>query len=321
MPKVKLQLELVTPLFSGGADPRGKLELRAAPIRGELRYWLRALLGAQGITGLDALQARESAVFGNTQVGSPITVRVRAASGSALKQEHRSILPHSNDPKKNHPVPAFKENQLLELELVTRPGRDLPLEALQALGLWLNFGGLGKRARRGFGSLQLRSLDVDGVILPPDIFKPGSIPLPANGAALAAQLQAIASWALTGAVSLSTYPDFPTLAHGQSRIVVCQQALPVGVGAAPPYEQAMVAFWRVLRSPALLSESAYGYAGVGGRRASPVHFHLARSQAGYHWVLTALVSNPSPASAAGWTLVDQLLDACSAACGGVDIWK
>jgi CRISPR-associated protein Cmr1 len=38
-------LETVTPLFLGGADPRGAPELRPPPFRGAMRYWLRAALG------------------------------------------------------------------------------------------------------------------------------------------------------------------------------------------------------------------------------------------------------------------------------------
>lgn len=38
-------LQTVTPLFLGGAGPRGAPELRAPSFRGALRYWLRAALG------------------------------------------------------------------------------------------------------------------------------------------------------------------------------------------------------------------------------------------------------------------------------------
>lgn len=40
-----LTLETVTPLFLGGADPRGAPELRAPAFRGMMRYWFRAVLG------------------------------------------------------------------------------------------------------------------------------------------------------------------------------------------------------------------------------------------------------------------------------------
>jgi CRISPR-associated protein Cmr1 len=77
---VQFELETVTPLFLGGADPRGEPELRAASIRGALRFWLRALLG--GFTGssphgLDQLRQAESKVFGSTATGaSSVIVRI-----------------------------------------------------------------------------------------------------------------------------------------------------------------------------------------------------------------------------------------------------
>jgi len=59
-----LYLETVTPLFLGGADPRGEPELRAASFRGALRFWLRALLGGMiGDKNLDALHQAEATVF------------------------------------------------------------------------------------------------------------------------------------------------------------------------------------------------------------------------------------------------------------------
>ncbi|WP_448575939.1 type III-B CRISPR module RAMP protein Cmr1, partial [Thermomicrobium sp.] len=45
VPSIRLPLETLTPLFLGGADPRGDPELRASSVRGALRFWLRALLG------------------------------------------------------------------------------------------------------------------------------------------------------------------------------------------------------------------------------------------------------------------------------------
>ena len=44
MQKLTVTLEAVTPLFLGGADPRGSPELRPASFRGVLRFWWRALL-------------------------------------------------------------------------------------------------------------------------------------------------------------------------------------------------------------------------------------------------------------------------------------
>ena len=85
-------LETVTPLFLGGADPRGTPELRAPAFRGALRYWLRAMLGgAVGDTteNLHKLHACESAVFGSTDEktggASAVTIRLRTAAQPTSK--------------------------------------------------------------------------------------------------------------------------------------------------------------------------------------------------------------------------------------------
>uniref|UniRef100_A0A831TE25 Type III-B CRISPR module RAMP protein Cmr1 n=1 Tax=Thermorudis peleae TaxID=1382356 RepID=A0A831TE25_9BACT len=65
--EVRIPLRTVTPLFLAGADPRGPAELRAASVRGALRFWLRALAGGcygTGDAGLDRLRKLETSVFG-----------------------------------------------------------------------------------------------------------------------------------------------------------------------------------------------------------------------------------------------------------------
>ncbi|MGQ9601003.1 MAG: type III-B CRISPR module RAMP protein Cmr1, partial [Anaerolineae bacterium] len=61
MNRLHVTLETVTPLFLGGADPRGAPELRAPSFRGALRYWLRALLGA---AGAQSMRQHEDRLFG-----------------------------------------------------------------------------------------------------------------------------------------------------------------------------------------------------------------------------------------------------------------
>jgi len=48
MKKLSFMLETITPLFLSGND-QTTVELRAASIRGHLRYWYRALLGGLGV--------------------------------------------------------------------------------------------------------------------------------------------------------------------------------------------------------------------------------------------------------------------------------
>jgi hypothetical protein len=79
-----LCLETITPLFLTGADPRGEPELRAASIRGALRFWLRALLG--GVIGdrdLDGLLKRGKSTRTIEQDAQTIPQRLRALLDSA----------------------------------------------------------------------------------------------------------------------------------------------------------------------------------------------------------------------------------------------
>lgn len=151
---LRLTLETVTPLFLGGADPRGQPELRAPPFRGAMRYWLRAALG--GVIGdgdLSRLHALEQAVFGSTQHGSPVVVRVKEGA-QALRSCATLILPHKQSGSRN----AFASGQIFELSLhQLRSNDDLVWDAACAsLALMLTFGGVGLRARRGYGTLRLR---------------------------------------------------------------------------------------------------------------------------------------------------------------------
>lgn len=71
MQDITVKLETVTPLFLGGAEPRGKPELRPASFRGALRYWLRAAQGASTVDnpeGIKEVQKSESEVFYQTSI-------------------------------------------------------------------------------------------------------------------------------------------------------------------------------------------------------------------------------------------------------------
>jgi CRISPR-associated protein Cmr1 len=144
-------LKTVTPLFLSGAD--GEIpELRAPSFRGALRFWLRALLGATIGNDRDNLYKRESEVFGNTSSASPLVVRVSELA--SLNTKAHRVLPHSN--QKTFSLPSYDAGQSFNLTLTNRSGQArLPDEAIAALLMLLSFGGVGKRARRGFGSLGL----------------------------------------------------------------------------------------------------------------------------------------------------------------------
>ncbi len=148
-----ITLETVTPLFLAGAEPRGAPELRTPAFRGALRYWLRAALGGvigdQNIKGLHRL---ESAVFGSTEGGSPIQLRLQGD----LAWTKAKILPHKEGREAGE-RPAFKDGQQFRLQLRLLRSTDALVwqAACSALELALAFGGIGLRSRRGYGTLRI----------------------------------------------------------------------------------------------------------------------------------------------------------------------
>jgi CRISPR type III-B/RAMP module RAMP protein Cmr1 len=155
MRKISVRLEAVTPLFLGGADNRTP-ELRPPPFRGMMRYWFRALAG--GVLGddgraLKTIRQKESEIFGSPDEKrgqSAVWVRLSApkfASKSYL------LLPHKDKPKFSAIPPGVTPT----LTLTLKPNAEMQrLElAVWSLLVGLTVGGIGKRSRRGFGSLRV----------------------------------------------------------------------------------------------------------------------------------------------------------------------
>lgn len=90
------QCEVLTPMFLSGTDQK-MCELRAASLRGVMRYWYRAALGAQGLN-LARVREQEAKVFGSTDSGSPVSVRITAPDGLGIPK-NPAYLPDW-DPKK-----------------------------------------------------------------------------------------------------------------------------------------------------------------------------------------------------------------------------
>jgi CRISPR-associated protein Cmr1 len=155
----RLTLEIVTPLFSGGADPRGEPELRVPSFRGALRFWFRALLG--GVLGNDTqvILTKESGVFGSTESASPVAIRLRAnklvtQSFSELAQKPgvAYLFFSARHTKKEPERKAFVPRQSFELSILYQ-SEIKPVYA--SLWLFSHLGGLGSRSRRGGGNLQV----------------------------------------------------------------------------------------------------------------------------------------------------------------------
>jgi CRISPR-associated protein Cmr1 len=159
-------LEAVTPLFLGGADPRGAPELRPPAFRGAMRYWLRAALGGViGDDNLKALHDLESSVFGSTDFGSPIHVRSRPLDGEPQGNTEK-ILPHKEG-KEAGSRKAIRAGQRFELTLSIpyHVSQEIWKAAIAALRLAVTFGGVGLRSRRGYGTLRVVG-STDPILLP-----------------------------------------------------------------------------------------------------------------------------------------------------------
>jgi CRISPR-associated protein Cmr1 len=150
--ELHVTLETVTPLILHGADNRTP-ELRPPSFRGAMRYWWRAALG--GIIGdenLEALHKLEGAVFGSTEHGSPISLRI---GESNVQKTYADLLPHKDAPRERVSRKAIEGN--FEL-ILTQPRHDDALvwdAACASLELALTFGGVGQRSRRGYGALRI----------------------------------------------------------------------------------------------------------------------------------------------------------------------
>lgn len=197
-------LELVTPAFLAGArQEEDDCDLRPATLRGLLRWWWRTMHA--GFVSVKELRAMEAAVWGDTNAGGAVTVRVersgpwnperydKHAKANMSPQEKRSAcgIPDCNprkttqglwyqsygmdESKRRLFAPAgtgwnvtltARESSYrtpkgsqeakttgAEPDKVKHLGADLVLEQAQA-ALWLlcRFGGVGSKARKGFGS-------------------------------------------------------------------------------------------------------------------------------------------------------------------------
>lgn len=209
--RATLTLEFVTPCFLAGADQGAPPQWRAASVRGQLRWWYRAVAGAAHGGDLGRVRQLEESVFGSTRRGSPVRVAALGAPdyhtvSEQPFQERRSaeqlaelwgLQPHHPDyratvdrltvrnPKKPEQIittdplqylgygcvdiynlsrPCIAARQKAALQLQWRTDGPTPDAAAwtllrRALWAWLHLGGIGSKARNGYGSLRCTAVD------------------------------------------------------------------------------------------------------------------------------------------------------------------
>ena len=140
--------------------------LRPASIKGMLRFWWRAL---HGDWPLSKLRETEAHIFGDTEQGQGLRVIVQAQNckklargfdagrgGSPLGYLGYGPIQYDSKAKGNRSNrDAIDKDSIFEVTLMHR-NPDALTEAVQALWLFGALGGIGLRARRGWGECEYR---------------------------------------------------------------------------------------------------------------------------------------------------------------------
>jgi len=181
MKTITFTCETITPLFLAGADGTTP-ELRAPSIKGALRFWWRAMNGHLVVKRDNSwdytrLREQEGKIFGDTSIRSAILLRILNESVKGKIQI--SLTPHHRpgycDEKKlncyfknNRCNKSFlKEGRFFNFDLaVCFDDKVIGQQELEELvKATFLLGGLGKRSRRGFGSVRIVKIN-DNVVLP-----------------------------------------------------------------------------------------------------------------------------------------------------------
>ena len=194
------KLTLVTPAFlAGGAQGKEDCDLRGSTLRGQLRWWWRTMHAAH--LDPTTLRRLETAVWGASSQGSAIRLHVKLFSGAepnkfdfkntnnqqflqqnniAIENREKTIqgLYYSSFgcwPMKNRQARWFRQpGSEWQLCIAARASAyntdpkseriepaDILCQATAALFLLTRYGGVGAKARKGFGSFA--DIEVDGI--------------------------------------------------------------------------------------------------------------------------------------------------------------
>lgn len=168
--EISVDVEVVTPILGGGSQTRALDDvdvIRAATVRGHLRFWWRALHGHEHAAPR-ALNAAEGELWGQaaTKDGGRSAVEIRIAvdrkgevDGTDIDLQHTpgayALWPARAEKRQGQvirpPTPRRKPGTRFRLTLLAQA--DHETQVRNVVRAWLLFGGYGSRARRGLGSL------------------------------------------------------------------------------------------------------------------------------------------------------------------------
>lgn len=316
MQEVTFNVETITPLFLAGAD-QNTAELRAPSFRGAMRYWFRALVGGMVGTdprGLEEVIKAESSVFGATDQGSSVRVKVSEASRKPeqfteqirvrIRGEWQATgkgyllwsMARSGNPARGNVKPArwyFPRGTRFQFTLSAQNNtqQDYINQAVASFWLLTQLGGLGSRSRRCGGSLAVTSITDTTFNLP--------FSVPETAQALKQQLEQGIKTARTFLHINShqvTDPRFDVLSRGNSRIWILQDN-PVTWKSPDEAMRVIGESLQDFRSKIPIQQrKVFGLPlkGINGRRSSPLHLRIIKLQSDKYVGIATLFKTSTP---------------------------
>ena len=166
--------ELVTPLFGGGVETRladPVTTVRASEIKGQLRFWWRAVCGWRAEGKLEKLLELEESIWGGVtrrKSASKVHLVLEIVDHGQDKKPFE-LVPGKNFPKNlAHIAPGYLAFPLqptkrdrtiypvrtgVRFKLTLTFPKSYKKDVVAALWAWETFGGVGGRTRRGFGAV------------------------------------------------------------------------------------------------------------------------------------------------------------------------
>jgi len=173
-------IEVVTWMLGGGASTKvtdEDMPIRASAIRGQLRFWWRAIQAPTSPDPKEAvtkLRENENKLWGSTGGASKVAIFVEKLNkpqelvyndkDDALPQYVLFPLRETKESKKESKTQKYKKVKLvrgLNFNLVVQCPKDDLRQVINTVRLWILFGGLGSRTRRGMGSLFVQDNSAD----------------------------------------------------------------------------------------------------------------------------------------------------------------
>ncbi|MFZ2969461.1 MAG: type III-B CRISPR module RAMP protein Cmr1 [Sulfuricurvum sp.] len=173
-PSLTFKCKTITPMLMHGADG-ASAELRPASIKGVLRFWWRAIYG--NLKTINELHDEESKIFGSTDKRSkviifPIEITKTEDFQISPTPHHRQGYCSEDDKSKNC---FFRNNECQKanekdaklytftLKMMIQENKYMNDKQLKNLFiLATTLGGFGQRSRRGFGSVKITNITING---------------------------------------------------------------------------------------------------------------------------------------------------------------